>query len=73
MVTILMRKANNGIFARRTIGTTDLKFGIYMQLLSGSNMGFVPLGHIFSFPYVILLITKIGISANTLESSDLDQ
>ena len=58
MVTIVTRKAKNCIFARKTIGATDLKLGMYIQLHSGSNIGWVPPGHT-SFSCVRLLMPKM--------------
>ena len=59
MVTIVTEKAKNGIFARKTIGARDLKFGMNIQLHSGSNMGCVPPGHTSSFLCVRLLMPKM--------------
>ena len=44
------QKANNVIFARKTLGAIDLKLGMYTQLHSGSNMGWVPPDHTSSIP-----------------------
>ena len=44
-LSIGLKKANNGILARKTHGATGLKLCMHTQLYSGSNMGWVPLGH----------------------------
>ena len=59
--------------ARKTLGDTDLKLGMHIQLHSGSNMGWVPLGHTSSFPSVRLKKeAKNGISATTKKNRELD-
>ena len=50
----------------------DLKRGMYTQLHSGSNMGWVPPGHTSSFSCVRPKNAKNGISAKTLEPKELD-
>ena len=57
MVTMVMGgggggEAKNGIFARKTLGTKDLKLGIHIQLHSGSSIGWVPPGHTTFFSCV---------------------
>ena len=42
------KKAKNGTFARKEIGATRLKLCMHTQLDSGSNMGWILLGHTFS-------------------------
>ena len=56
VVTMVMgeKKAKNGTLTRETLGATDLKLGMHMQLNSGSNMGWVPPGHI-SFSHCVRL------------------
>ena len=71
MVTIVTRKAKNGIFARKTLGATDLKLAMNIQLHSGSNMGWVPPGHTFLF-LCKAKNAKNGKSAKTLEPKELD-
>ena len=47
----------------KTLGATDFKLGMLIQLHSGSNMGWVPLGHTSFFTCVQLQLPKNGISA----------
>ena len=53
------KKAKNGIFARKTLGATDLKLGVHIQLNSGNDMGCVPSGHTSSLSCGMLKIPKI--------------
>ena len=64
MVTMVMRKAKNGILPEKTVGATDLKFGINIQLHSESNKGWVPFGHTSSFSCVKLKYQN-GLSAKS--------
>ena len=57
---VMREKPDNGIFARKTIGATDLKLGMQTLLHSGSNMGWVPPGHTSSFLCVRLNMPKMG-------------
>ena len=66
-----MRIAKTGIFARKTLGATDLKLGMHIQLHSGSYMGWVPPGHTSFFPYVMAKNAKNCISAKTLKPKEL--
>ena len=38
--------------AKKTLGATDVKLGMHIQLHSGSNMCWVPFGYTCSIPYV---------------------
>ena len=53
------RKSQKWYFARKTIGATDLKLGMYIQLHSRSNMGWIPPGHTSSFSCVRLKMPKM--------------
>ena len=46
---IVLKMARNGIFARRNCETTGLKLGMHTLPDSGSNLGWIPLGHTSSF------------------------
>ena len=48
------KKAKNDTLAEQTLGTMDLKLGMYTQLYSGSNMGRVSPGHTSPFMHVRL-------------------
>ena len=58
--------------ARKTLGATDLKLGMHIQLHSRSNMGWVPLGHISSFLCVRLKMPKMVFQQKKIEPKELD-
>ena len=55
----------NGTLTRQICGATDLSLGLYMQLDSGRNMGWVPSGHTSSSWSVKQENAKIGTPDNT--------
>ena len=62
----------NENLARKTLGVTDLKLGMHIQLHSLSNMGLVPLGHTSSFLCVRQKMPKMVFQHKTLELRELD-
>ena len=46
---MVMRNSQLWFLARKTLGATNLKLGMDIQLHSGSNVGCVPPGHSSSF------------------------
>ena len=55
----LKKKTQKWYFARKTHGATGLKLDMHTQLDSGSNMGWVPLGHTSSSWCVKLKMPKM--------------
>ena len=72
MVTMVTRKAKNGIFSRKSLRAKDLILGVHIQLNFGSYMGWISPGHTSYFSCVWLKGGKKGISAKTLEPKELD-
>ena len=50
MITMVMRNSQIGCLARKTLGATDIKYGMNIRPHSGSNMDWVPPSHTSSFP-----------------------
>ena len=59
IVTMVTRNSQIWYLARKTLGSTDLHLGMHIQLHSGSNMSWVPLGHTSSLPCVRLKMPKV--------------
>ena len=60
------------IFARKTLGATYLKLGMYIKLDYGSCIGWVSPGHTSSFCLCKAKNAKNGISVKTLEPRELE-
>ena len=56
---MVMINSLNMVLARKTLGATDLKLGIHIQLHSRSNMGWIPAGHTSYFLCIRLKMPKM--------------
>ena len=72
MVTMVTRISQIWYLARKTLGATDLKLGMHIQLYSGSNMGWVPPGLGPTWPHFFLSCVRLKMPKMVFQQEHLN-